>query len=250
MRFLLANIPSATRLSVRSNWGHQPVPSYCAKDTNARRGFSLIELLIVVTIISILASIAVPNFLEAQVRSKVSRVKADMRSMTTAIESYHVDNNGYPVRRNTNATVNMLPSIAETSRRLEQLSRITTPIAYISYLPSDIFESHLPPPNNVIDYYDQVQVLWLTNSLRLTGQVAQVKQNEVSWMMISVGPDGYLGAFSDAYTGVSTPFQIKGTMYYPYDPTNGSVSTGNIYNSGNSGLDNAGAKFMDQALRR
>jgi prepilin-type N-terminal cleavage/methylation domain-containing protein len=45
--------------------------------------FTLIELLIVVAIIAILAAIAVPNFLEAQVRSKVSRAKADMRSIAT-----------------------------------------------------------------------------------------------------------------------------------------------------------------------
>jgi type II secretion system protein G len=58
--------------------------------------FTLIELLIVVAIIAILAAIAVPNFLEAQTRSKVSRAQADMRSLATAIESYRVDNNSYP----------------------------------------------------------------------------------------------------------------------------------------------------------
>ena len=54
--------------------------------------FTLIELLIVVAIIAILAAIAVPNFLEAQTRSKVSRVKADMRSVATGVEAYRVDN--------------------------------------------------------------------------------------------------------------------------------------------------------------
>ena len=60
-----------------------------------KKAFTLIELLIVVAIIAILAAIAVPNFLEAQTRSKVSRTKADMRSLVTAIEAYRADNNDY-----------------------------------------------------------------------------------------------------------------------------------------------------------
>jgi len=65
-------------------------------NTTSRHAFTLIELLIVVAIIAILAAIAVPNFLEAQTRSKVSRAKADMRTLATGLESYAVDNNKYP----------------------------------------------------------------------------------------------------------------------------------------------------------
>jgi prepilin-type N-terminal cleavage/methylation domain-containing protein len=61
-----------------------------------KKGFTLIELLIVIAIIAILAAIAVPNFLEAQTRAKVARVKSDQRSLATGLEAYYVDNNNYP----------------------------------------------------------------------------------------------------------------------------------------------------------
>jgi prepilin-type N-terminal cleavage/methylation domain-containing protein len=64
-----------------------------------KKAFTLIELLIVVAIIAILAAIAVPNFLEAQVRAKVSRCQNDMRALTTGLEAYAVDYNAYPCTR-------------------------------------------------------------------------------------------------------------------------------------------------------
>ena len=75
--------------------------------TTSRSAFTLIELLIVVAIIGILAAIAVPNFLNAQVRAKVANTQADQRSLATAIESYRLDNNMYPpppTRRPTSAS--------------------------------------------------------------------------------------------------------------------------------------------------
>ena len=61
------------------------------------KGFTLIELLIVVAIIGIIAAIAIPNLLNAIDRGKQKRTMADLRSIGTAIESYAVDNNQYPV---------------------------------------------------------------------------------------------------------------------------------------------------------
>ena len=60
-------------------------------------GFTLIELLIVVAIIGIIAAIAIPNLLNAIDRGKQKRSMADMRSLGTAIESYSVDVNFYPI---------------------------------------------------------------------------------------------------------------------------------------------------------
>lgn len=51
-------------------------------------GFTLIELLIVIAIILILIAIALPNFLEAQERARVTRGKAHLRSMETAVFSH------------------------------------------------------------------------------------------------------------------------------------------------------------------
>ena len=59
--------------------------------------FTLVELLIVVAIIAILAAIAVPNFLEAQVRAKASRAASDMRVIATAMETQRIDTNAYPL---------------------------------------------------------------------------------------------------------------------------------------------------------
>ena len=65
----------------------------------SRSGFTLIELLIVVAIIGILAAIAVPNFLNAQVRAKLARVYSDLKALSTAIEMYKLDNNISPPYR-------------------------------------------------------------------------------------------------------------------------------------------------------
>jgi type II secretion system protein G len=62
----------------------------------SRTAFTLIELLIVVAIIGILAAIAVPNFLNAQVRAKVARVRSELRSVSDACALYRNDHGQYP----------------------------------------------------------------------------------------------------------------------------------------------------------
>ena len=106
------------------------------------QAFTLIELLIVVAIIAILAAIAVPNFLEAQTRAKISRVQADFRSMATALESYRVDTNKYPPHYAMGCD-NLFACPALTADVC--LPRLTTPVAYITSVEAcrDVFNDRV-----------------------------------------------------------------------------------------------------------
>jgi prepilin-type N-terminal cleavage/methylation domain-containing protein len=174
------------------------------------RAFTLIELLIVVAIIAILAAIAVPNFLEAQVRSKVSRVKNDMRAYATALEAYAVDHNTYPEDQDNNP-------LHPTERGFY---RLTTPIAYITTLFRDPFSdaTHSDDTNK-----SSVAAFYVMASGANNNPLLYVR--EQCYTLISIGPDK-----ADSSSGQDR--FPSATQYFSYDPTNGSVSDGDIYRFG------------------
>lgn len=108
-----------------------------------RTAFTLIELLIVVAIIGILAAIAVPNFLNAQIRAKISRCKADMRSLSTALESYYIDWNTFPA-----------PAWDYSIMAFLGFHRLTSPIAYMSSIPDDPFGPSMENSGNLMRGYE------------------------------------------------------------------------------------------------
>src|SRR5690242_10508064 len=64
------------------------------------KGFTLVEIMIVVAIIALLAAIAVPGFLRARKRSQASRIINDLRLIDSAVDQYAIETNktsGSPV---------------------------------------------------------------------------------------------------------------------------------------------------------
>lgn len=93
-----------------------------------KSGFTLIELLIVVAIIGILAAIAVPNFLNAQLRAQLAQVESNFKALATAFELYRVDHSYYALH-DPNHSYNIYNN------------GLTTPVAYIARVPVDIFQT-------------------------------------------------------------------------------------------------------------
>lgn len=205
------------------------------------RAFTLIELLIVVAIIAILAAIAVPNFLEAQTRAKVSRSLADIRTLATAIESYAVDNNKYPIDGhgppNDGQAYWYVPGGPTAGGGA---GGVTSPIAYISSNRLiDPFRSAAnaaaaraadTPDGQYFEDSDYQRYRYrngrYTYLEHLGNQplTAAFEDAYGLWQLVGNGPDRVYGPTAIP-TGGSLGLNII------YDPTNGTVSSGDLVRS-------------------
>jgi len=205
------------------------------------RGFTLIELLIVVAIIAILAAIAVPNFLEAQTRAKVSRVVGDLRAVATGLETYKIDTNHYPF------------DFASDIAYAYYLNKgLTTPILYVSNAAKmeDIFAQQLSADNFGIlrrFRYKALGETWMSQSRpgipwsNLPGQTAPgiVKGKEVhgSWFLASKGPDKSTGPLPSGFADGANP---NDWLWQLYDATNGTISRGDVIRSQKGDINSRG----------
>ncbi len=175
--------------------------------TSRPKGFTLIELLIVIAIILILIAIALPNFLEAQIRARVVKANSELRSLGTALETYYLDWNFYPFE----SEVNM----AQQSRNERGLLRLTTPNSYISSIPEDPFaNSDNFPPSTILTYYG--------GGCKTTGVLADWGPIYAVW---SQGP-----AQNGARIRATHPnVHPLGGAIISYSPTNGTRSEGSMH---------------------
>jgi len=180
-----------------------------------KKGFTLIELLIVVAIIAILAAIAIPNFLEAQVRSKVSRAKADLRSIATGLETYCIDNRHY------------IPDgylgIPPGSDNGYINYMLSTPLAYISN--ANWYDPFVDQKTgNAFRKYRYYNIKWrYLEKANLPDYDSMYEDILGAWVLYSDGPDKTLGPFSE-----NTKYGPLWACTTLYDPTNGTTSLGDI----------------------
>jgi type II secretion system protein G len=184
------------------------------------RGFTLIELLIVISIILVLIAIALPNFLQAQVRARVTKARSDIRVLATAVDRYGMDWGIYPGRSLQNYRARNIATAG--------LLRLVDPIPYITSLPDDPFPL-------AFDIHTQEEsrgpfTYWMTGVDNAPGEELLHPHGGYflrAWVVFSAGPDAPL-------------FEVdpeKGCMalnsgfpsYFSYSPTNGVGSKGDIW---------------------
>ncbi|MFH1743280.1 MAG: prepilin-type N-terminal cleavage/methylation domain-containing protein [bacterium] len=178
--------------------------------------FTLIELLIVVAIIGILAAIAVPNFLNAQMRAKASRATADLRSIRTAIEMYTTDHGRAimdPIE---------FQKLGGSLDVIEGWQQLTTPISYIS---ASAFKDPFVPkenPGGAAGFYASAQGVYSFRNIKWMRQVndqgaAFHGDPTACWVARSPGPDQ-----------IYIPRPEKLAYWMAYMPSNGLRSFGDI----------------------
>jgi len=173
--------------------------------------FTLIELMTVMTIISILAAIAVPNFLNAGIRAKATRSLADQQVIVWALEMYSIDRDVYPPNRESGKS------------SVNDLNPLTAPVPYILSLPNDpfLFPKDQDPGEFIDSKRGGNRGYFYINLIQAMGK------------RFSLSPYNRSGSANYVVYGLGPKYITEGQPQQPetfitYDTSNGTLSNGFI----------------------
>jgi prepilin-type N-terminal cleavage/methylation domain-containing protein len=213
------------------------------------KGFTLIEVLIVVSLVLLLVLIGIPNYMTAQIWANLAALSTDLNACGTALESFHQDHGYYPpdgrwqIRLQSTCDIGIKtdpPTIQSTNFwLLENHYWMTSPVNYLNDIPWDPFtrgnrEEFFPGDSGNFSGTSVYQNIGniaieskdenLTRVSVFTGGKCRYIDGKttVQWMITSFGPD--LDRDED------TP--VSDQAWQPYNPTNGICSHGDIQQAG------------------
>lgn len=213
-------------------------------------GFTLVEILVVAAIMALLAAIAIPNFQQYLVSTKVTKARTEMGEVGKALQAYFIDHNEFPAvdhsdpnlggfgvnRRvgNRSQQLERMPTFRERVNDEDELATLIHPEAYMSQYPEDPFASS---SGATYSYSTPDETTLGIGSVRR------------GWILWSFGPDtdertgdygGYGGDIE--LVGVPNAPRVHPDFYNPrtflpqdplveaqYDPTNGLRSDGDVF---------------------
>ncbi len=198
-----------------------------SRPRSRRAAFTLIEMLIVVAIIAILAAVAVPNMLDAQVRARVSRARSDLRTLAAAIEIYRLDHDAYPTMIEAEFSGGVAPLAGSDLKWWYVPNALSTPIAYVATA-----DLRCPFGGDVARRGDFPDDIWRRYSYE---NVSELEEKAAAYPVLQAkyGPDQRARERIGPWRVLCIGPDRAWNPMLAYDATNGTVSDGNIMRSPN-----------------
>ncbi len=198
------------------------------KNIRNNKGFTLIELMVVISIIAFLSSVVLASISKAREKAVLTKTVSEMRSLQTALEQYKLDNGIYPYEQTKSTGLNWnvdYTNISDNGGSYQLASTLNVLVSPKKYIPKIPASPKFPNNYNNADYLKSHAMGYLTQSADYLGRPwgwnYECGGQPIKKYMIWYYPGG---------EALNLPYA---TMYNPSSPTD--VYTGIQVQPGGSG---------------